>query len=96
MHKPWVKRRRRRINGSIKHNKHLEKLENDVTSYPSPVFTISRDGTQWKKRLYRSSHRGSRASIYNRSCNRKVRRYIGEIPSGAYYRRMADFWWLLY
>lgn len=96
MNKPLVKRRRRRINGSIKHNRHLAELERNITSYPSPVYTVSRDGVEWRKRLYRSSHRGSRAAIYNKSCNRVVRRYRGNIPSGSYYKRMADFWWLLY
>ena len=96
--KPWAKRHARRITGSERHKAKLKRYNRDIDCYPSPVYVKTRNGSDstYLKRLYKSGNRNSTASRYLVICNRKVRRYKGEIAPGGDYRKISDYWWMLY
>lgn len=48
------------------------------------------------RRDYRERGRHKTSSIIKRECNRRVRRFNGEISSNGGYRRVSDFWWTLW
>lgn len=95
MRKPWSKRHARRIEGTARHDRKMRVYNSTLKFYPSPVYTLERDGKSYLKRLYRSQHAGSRAAFCRKYCNRKVRYYKNEISSGNSYRKIADYWWIL-
>lgn len=96
MKKPWSKRHARRISYTKNHKNKLIRYYDNLTEYPTPVYIQKKDGNLYYKRIYKSQRAKSRAAWYLKCCNRKVRHYKGEIPSGSQYKRLADYWWLLY
>ena len=96
MKKPWVKRRRRRLNYTKRPREKLVRYNKDLKFYPSPVYEVERNGKTFLRRTYRARHRGSLSTVYLRICNRRVRYFKGEVPKGNGYRKLADYWWLLY
>lgn len=98
MNKPWSKRHARRIAATQKHKKKIEWQYKYLSNgYPPPVYPhTSSNGNTYLKRIYKSRHKHSREDWYLQCCNRKVRHYTGEIKSGGFYKKIADYWWLIY
>ena len=49
-----------------------------------------------KENRYIKTNRGSHSKYIKKSCNRKVRRYKGEISNGNCYRKIEEYWWELF
>lgn len=96
MKKPWSNRHLRHMHNTNRYKAKLERYNRDLTGYPTPVYIKERDNKSFLKRLYRSRRAGSRTAWYLKCCNQRVRHYKGDIISGGYYRKLADYWWLIY
>ena len=92
MNKPWSARHLRRRQATAKHKRKLVSYDRNLKWYPSPVYYNGR----YYKRCYRSSHANSDACYVRRHCNKQVRRFTGDVGHHGFYRKMADYWWLLY
>ena len=64
----------------------LKKLDVRKNYIPSGVyFDVS-------KNRYVQFWRGSRSSYIKRACNKKLRKFQGEISNGGNYKRFSEFW----
>ena len=45
---------------------------------------------------FKRQYRGQRSKWIKKQCNKKVRRYKGEISNGGNYKKIEDFWWEMY
>lgn len=64
----------------------LSKKHIKIGYMPSGVYFDSR------LNRYVKVYRGSRSKYLKRVCNKRVRRYNEDIPSGNKYRRVTNFW----
>lgn len=85
--KKWSTKRSRRES----YNKHLRKIY--AYSYYRALKKLDYDDPASK--VVRSKSRYDGTSFYKAYSNRKVRRYVTEIPKGASYKRIFDYWWTI-
>lgn len=98
--------RRNKIERDQKHKDHLKFLAENIQYYPSPVIYNNEiwikgqgyveNSKPYYKRLYRGRGRRSNSNYHKKMSNRKIRRYIGELPKkGNLSHKLYDFWWEL-
>ena len=95
------RKKRKRDN---KYKRHLKFLA-EYSSYPHPAYAMDKNrdyirenicDTVYYRRAYRGNHKNSASFYYKRRANRMVRRYKDKIQKGGSYRKVFDYWWIVY
>lgn len=67
----------------------LKKLYIEKRRYPGVGYNEEKD-------LYRRYYKGKESKYLKKLANRRVRRSQNEIQNGSAYKKLLDYWWILY
>ena len=79
------------LHKNVENQRRLKKLAYQHGSYkPGTVYYSKQLGR------YIKTWRGSRSKFIKSQCNKRLRRYKGELKNGGQYKKATEFWWELY
>lgn len=98
---PEVTKRQRKRYIDQKHKKKLRKLWKECSGWGSGAYPVDINGDYIRDDeegfvRYKRSYNPRRAKYIKNLCNRKLRRTKKDIPSKGGYRRINEYWWLLW
>ena len=98
------KKKRNKRERDLKHKQRLKFIADNSSRYLGGAMYVYKKWTREKgytplrrpyyKRIYRSNH-GESKRLKSFS-NRCVRRYKGDLQKGGFYKKIFDYWWILY